>query len=117
MSDHWWALSAMIAPGPIVGGGWDAIVRDCERALEKVKPGTTWMRRKDLPQLELDALVPVRHGLVLAVERTTMWMAGPVGTRPELPLVHVRIRWDKKRYVEIRGDRFLRECVQVEPKT
>jgi hypothetical protein len=116
MSDHWWALSSMIAPGPIVGGGWDRNRARLRASPAAVKPGTTWMRRKDLPQLELDALVPVRHGLVLAVDQTTMSMAGPIGSREKLPLVYVRIRWDKKRYVEIRGDRFLRECVQVEAK-
>lgn len=115
MSDHWWAFSAMIAPGPIVGGGWDAVARDCERALQTIKPGTVWMRRKDLPQLELGALVAVRHGEVLAVERVSHIMSNPIGVR-DVPLVYVRICWDKKRYVEIRGDRFLRECVQVEAK-
>jgi hypothetical protein len=101
---------AMILPGPKVGGKWDAIVRDCARAMQSVKPGTHWIRRDD-PMRDDVIAAAVNARFVVSVEPYTLELGGQVGAR-SLALAKVIIRVGK-RDRGIRADRFLREFVEV----
>jgi hypothetical protein len=106
------ATSSMILPGPKVGSIWDAVLRDCARALLIVKPGQEWRRRDDPDQHDALTTYPNRK-TVVSIERYTLDGGFRVGGKA-LQLVEIKAKDRNGRERAIRADRFLRLFVPVE---